>query len=48
MDADMKLALEISQREEQQRKMAAMDEEEMIRLAIEASIAMIDNDQEAL
>ncbi len=48
MDADMKLALEISQREEQQRKMAAMDEEDMIRLAIEASIAMIDNDQEAL
>jgi len=28
--------------------MAAMDEEDMIRLAIEASIAMIDNDQEAL
>ena len=28
--------------------MAAMDEEEMIRLAIEASMAMIDNDQAAL
>lgn len=41
----MKLALEMSQREEEQRSKAAQDEEEMIRLAIEASMAIMEDSQ---
>jgi hypothetical protein len=40
---EMKLALEISKHEEEQRARAAQEEEEMIRLAIEASMALVED-----